>query len=56
MSRPAGTPVPGPRAGAFDRCYRGLGDQLIIARNWQSASGDDTLACGAAIPDRLRSE
>src|SRR5712675_1251333 len=30
--------------------------QLIVTRNWQSALRDDTLACGAAIPDRVRSE
>jgi uncharacterized protein YjbI with pentapeptide repeats len=30
--------------------------QLIVTRNWQSAFRDDTLACGAAIPDRVRSE
>jgi uncharacterized protein YjbI with pentapeptide repeats len=29
--------------------------QLIVARNWQSAYRDETLACGAAIPDRVRS-
>jgi secreted effector protein PipB2 len=26
--------------------------QLIFTRNWQSAFRDDTLACGAALPDR----
>jgi hypothetical protein len=26
--------------------------QLIVARSWQSAYRDETLACGAAIPDR----
>jgi uncharacterized protein YjbI with pentapeptide repeats len=26
--------------------------QLIVARNWQSAFREDTLACGAPIPDR----
>ncbi len=26
--------------------------QLVAARNWQSALRDDTLACGAAIPNR----
>jgi uncharacterized protein YjbI with pentapeptide repeats len=26
--------------------------QLIVTRNWQSAFRDETLACGAAIPDR----
>ena len=30
--------------------------QLIATRNWQSASRDDELACGAAIPDRKPSE
>jgi len=30
--------------------------QLIVARNWQSAFRDETLACGAAIPDRVLSE
>src|SRR6266404_3997905 len=30
--------------------------QLIVTRNWQSAFRDDTLACGAAVPDRLLSE
>jgi uncharacterized protein YjbI with pentapeptide repeats len=30
--------------------------QLIGARNWQSARRDETLACGAAIPDRVTSE
>jgi uncharacterized protein YjbI with pentapeptide repeats len=30
--------------------------QLIVARNWQSASRDETLACGAAIPDRVDPE
>ena len=30
--------------------------QLIVARNWQSAFRDETLACGAAVPDRVRSE
>ena len=26
--------------------------QLVVTRNWQSAFRDDTLACGASIPDR----
>jgi uncharacterized protein YjbI with pentapeptide repeats len=26
--------------------------QLVVTRNWQSASRDDALACGAVIPDR----
>jgi uncharacterized protein YjbI with pentapeptide repeats len=30
--------------------------QLIVTRNWQSAFRDATLACGAAIPDRVTSE
>ena len=30
--------------------------QLIVARNWQSAYRDETLACGAAVPDRAHSE
>jgi uncharacterized protein YjbI with pentapeptide repeats len=30
--------------------------QLIVTRNWQSAFRDETLACGAAIPDRVPSE
>jgi len=30
--------------------------QLIVTRNWQSAFRDETLACGAAVPDRLLSE
>ena len=30
--------------------------QLIVARNWQSAFRDETLACGAAVPDRVPSE
>src|ERR1700716_1322363 len=30
--------------------------QLIVTRNWQSAYRDDTLACGASIPDRMPSE
>jgi uncharacterized protein YjbI with pentapeptide repeats len=30
--------------------------QLIVTRNWQSAFRDETLACGAAIPDRKPSE
>ena len=30
--------------------------QLIVTRNWQSAFRDQTLACGAAIPDRLPSD
>ena len=29
--------------------------QLIIARNWQSAFRNETLACGAVIPDRYPS-
>jgi uncharacterized protein YjbI with pentapeptide repeats len=30
--------------------------QLIVTRNWKSAHRDETLACGAAIPDRVHSE
>src|SRR3984893_1188914 len=30
--------------------------QLIVTRNWQSAYRDETLACGAALPDRVPSE
>jgi len=30
--------------------------QLIVARNWQSAFRNETLACGAAVPDRVPSE
>jgi uncharacterized protein YjbI with pentapeptide repeats len=30
--------------------------QLIVTRNWQSAFRDETLACGAAVPDREASE
>ena len=30
--------------------------QLVVARNWQSAFRDETLACGAAIPDRAPAE
>ena len=30
--------------------------QLIVARNWQSAFRDETLACGAAVPGRVPSE
>jgi uncharacterized protein YjbI with pentapeptide repeats len=30
--------------------------QLVVSRNWQSASRDASLACGAAIPDRDLSE
>jgi uncharacterized protein YjbI with pentapeptide repeats len=26
--------------------------QLVTTRNWQSAFRDETLACGAAVPDR----
>ena len=29
--------------------------QLIVTRNWQSAYRDETLACGAAIPDKVPS-
>jgi len=30
--------------------------QLVVTRNWESAFRDETLACGAAIPDRRPSE
>ena len=30
--------------------------QLIATRNWQSAFRDETLACGASIPDRQPSQ
>ena len=30
--------------------------QLNVTWNWQSAYRDDTLACGASIPDRMPSE
>jgi uncharacterized protein YjbI with pentapeptide repeats len=30
--------------------------QLIATRNWQSAFRDETLGCGASIPDRMPSE
>jgi uncharacterized protein YjbI with pentapeptide repeats len=30
--------------------------QLIVARNWQSAFRDETLGCGASIPDKNSSE
>jgi uncharacterized protein YjbI with pentapeptide repeats len=30
--------------------------QLIVTRNWQSAFRDETLGCGASIPDREPSE
>jgi pentapeptide repeat protein len=30
--------------------------QLIVTRNWQSTYRDETLACGAAVPDRVPSE
>ena len=29
--------------------------QLIVTRNWQSAYRDETLACGAAVPDKVPS-
>ena len=29
--------------------------QLIVTRNWESAFRDETLACGAAVPDRVPS-
>jgi uncharacterized protein YjbI with pentapeptide repeats len=30
--------------------------QLIVTRNWQSAFRDETLGCGASIPDKNSSE
>jgi uncharacterized protein YjbI with pentapeptide repeats len=30
--------------------------QLVVGRNWQSAFRDETLGCGATIPDRKPSE
>ena len=30
--------------------------QLMVTRNWQSAYRDETLGCGASIPDRKPSE
>ena len=30
--------------------------QLLVTRNWQSAFRDETLGCGASIPDRKPSE
>jgi uncharacterized protein YjbI with pentapeptide repeats len=27
--------------------------QLVVSRNWQSAFRDETLGCGAPIPDRM---
>src|SRR6266404_4074532 len=30
--------------------------QLIATRNWQSAFRDETLGCGASVPDRMSSE
>ena len=27
--------------------------QLVVTRNWQSAFRDETLGCGASIPDRM---
>jgi uncharacterized protein YjbI with pentapeptide repeats len=30
--------------------------QLIVTRNWESAFRDETLGCGAAIPNRMCSE
>jgi uncharacterized protein YjbI with pentapeptide repeats len=30
--------------------------QLVVARNWQSAFRDETLGCGASIPDKNPSE
>ena len=30
--------------------------QLVVTRNWESASRDETLGCGASIPDRTVAE
>jgi uncharacterized protein YjbI with pentapeptide repeats len=30
--------------------------QLVVTRNWQSAFRDETLACGAPVPNRMPSE
>ena len=30
--------------------------QLVVSQNWQSAFRDETLGCGASIPDRTPSE
>jgi uncharacterized protein YjbI with pentapeptide repeats len=30
--------------------------QLIVTQNWQSAFRDETLGCGAAVPNRVPSE
>ena len=30
--------------------------QLVVTRNWQSAFRDETLSCGASIPDKNPSE
>jgi uncharacterized protein YjbI with pentapeptide repeats len=30
--------------------------QLVVSRNWQSAFRDETLGCGAAIPDKRSPE
>jgi uncharacterized protein YjbI with pentapeptide repeats len=30
--------------------------ELVVTRNWQSAFRDETLGCGASIPDRKPSE
>jgi uncharacterized protein YjbI with pentapeptide repeats len=30
--------------------------QFIVTGNWQSAFRDETLACGAAVPDRVHSD
>jgi uncharacterized protein YjbI with pentapeptide repeats len=44
-------------AGAFLNGVQFLNcPQLVGARNWQSAFRDETLACGASIPDRMPSD
>ena len=44
-------------AGAFLNGAQFLNcDQLVVTRNWQSAFRDETLGCGASIPDKNPSE
>jgi uncharacterized protein YjbI with pentapeptide repeats len=44
-------------AGAFLTAAQFLNcAQLVVSLDWQSAFRDETLACGAAIPDRKPSE
>jgi uncharacterized protein YjbI with pentapeptide repeats len=42
-------------AGAFEAQFLNCA-QLIVTQNWQSAFRDDTLGCGASIPDRKAPE